>query len=310
MEYFELSNGNKIPSIGTGPSAVYRRMNDIKLRWKWVKQVPLVGNFAYRVYYHFKVLSVSHQWVNVLSESLKTGYRLIDYSNSYGDGKLIMKAIKKSGVERKDIFIISRASNPKQVSHQVREEFIQSLSNLGVDYIDLYMFHWPVPDCYIETYREIEKLYKEGLVKNIGICNCHQHHIDAILKECEIKPVVNEIEVHPLFTQKPLVKYCQEHGIRVIAYTPLAINDYRLRNSKILRGIAEKYHKNFCQIVLRWHIQNGVIPIPYSFNPKHNQSNFEVFDFELAEEEIKVIDGFNYNCRLRYDPDNCDFSIL
>ena len=139
---------------------------------------------------------------------------------------------------------------------------------------------------------------------------CHQHHIEAILRECEIKPVVNEFEVHPLFTQKPLVKYCEDKGIRVIAYTPLAINDYRLRNSKILRGIANKYNKNIYQIVLRWHIQNGIIPIPYSFNPKHNKSNLDVFDFELTDDEMKVIDGFNYNSRLRYDPDNCDFSIL
>lgn len=310
MEYFELSNSNKIPSIGTGPSAVYRRMNDITLRWKCLKGVPLFGNFLFRVYRHFVVASVSRQWVNVLSESLKTGYRLIDYSNSYGDGKLIKAAINKSGVDRKEIFIVSRASNQKQFSHQVREEFMESLSNMGLDYVDLYMFHWPVPNRFIETYKEIEKLYNEGLVKNIGLCNCHQHHIEAILKECDIKPVVNEFEVHPLFTQKPLVKYCQNQGIRVIAYTPLAINDYRLRNSKILRRIAEKYNKNFCQIILRWHIQNGIIPIPYSFNPKHNKSNFEVFDFELTEEEIKVIDGFNYNSRLRYDPDNCDFTIL
>ena len=310
MEYFELSNGNKIPCIGTGPSAVYRRMNDIKLRWKWLKDVPLFGNFLFRVYRHFVVAGVCRQWVNVLSESLKSGYRLIDYSNSYGDGKLIKAAIKKSGVDRKEIFIISRASNQKQFSRQVREEFLQSLSNMGLDYVDLYMFHWPVPNRFIETYKEIEKLYKEGFVKNIGLCNCHQHHIEAILKECEIKPVVNEFEVHPLFTQKNLVNYCQDHGIRVIAYTPLAINDYRLRNSKILRGIADKYNKNFCQVILRWHIQNGIIPIPYSFNPKHNQSNFEVFDFELSEEEMKVIDGFNYNSRLRYDPDNCDFTIL
>lgn len=310
MEYFELSNSNKIPCIGTGPSAVYRRMNDITLRWKCLKGVPLFGNFLFRVYRHFVVASVSRQWVNVLSESLKTGYRLIDYSNSYGDGKLIKAAINKSGVDRKEIFIVSRASNQKQFSHQVREEFMESLSNMGLDYVDLYMFHWPVPNRFIETYKEIEKLYNEGLVKNIGLCNCHQHHIEAILKECDIKPVVNEFEVHPLFTQKPLVKYCQNQGIRVIAYTPLAINDYRLRNSKILRRIAEKYNKNFCQIILRWHIQNGIIPIPYSFNPKHNKSNFEVFDFELTEEEIKVIDGFNYNSRLRYDPDNCDFTIL
>ena len=240
MDYFELSNGAKIPCLGTGPSAVYRRMNDINYKWKWISDIPLIGRLLYRIIYIFKRQKVSRQWVDVLSESLKVGNRLIDYSNSYGDGNLLGQAIIKSGIDRKELFIVSRASNSSQFIHSVREEFLKSLSNMELEYVDLYMFHWPVPSHFIETYKEIEKLYNEGLVKNIGICNCHQHHIEAILRECEIKPVVNEFEVHPLFTQKPLVKYCEDKGIRVIAYTPLAINDYRLRNSKILRGIANK----------------------------------------------------------------------
>lgn len=308
MENYKLLNGVEIPCIGTGPSAIYRILDSRK--WKWVAKIPIIGNFSYRVINRLRAIPIEHKYVKVLSESLKTGYRLIDYSNAYGDGKLIGKAIRKSGVDRKDIFIISKASNRDQYRGEVRSTFMQSLSKLGVGYIDIYMFHWPVTEHFIETYKEIEKLYKEGYIKSIGVCNCQQHHVETIIKECEIKPMVNEFEVHPLFTQKPLVNYCREQGMQIIAYTPLAINDYRLRNSRVLRGIAEKYHKNIQQIILRWHIQNGIIPIPFSFNIKHNKSNFDVFDFELSNEEMKVIDGFNINSRLRYDPDNCDFTIL
>lgn len=308
MEKYKLINGVEIPCIGTGPSAIYRILDSRK--WSWVAGIPLIGTLSYRIINRLRSIPVEIKYVKVLAESIRTGYRLIDYSNAYGDGKLIGKAIRKSGVDRKDIFIVSKASNREQYRGEVRKAFIQSLSNLGVDYIDIYMFHWPVTDYYIETYKEIEKLYKEGLIRSIGVCNCQQHHIETIIKECEIKPMVNEFEVHPLFTQKPLVQYCHDQGMQIIAYTPLAINDYRLRNSKILRGIANKYNKNLQQIILRWHIQNGIIPIPFSFNIKHNQSNFDVFDFVLSNEEMKIIDGLNINSRLRYDPDNCDFTIL
>lgn len=308
MRSYHLLNGVEIPCIGTGPSAIYRILDSRK--WKWVSTIPFIGQLFYRVVNRLRSIPIEHKYVKVLSESIKTGYRLIDYSNAYGDGKLIGKAIKKSGVDRKDIFIVSKASNRDQYRNEVREAFMRSLSNLGVDYVDIYMFHWPVTEHFVETYKEIEKLYKEGLIKSIGVCNCQQHHIEAIIKECDIKPMVNEFEIHPLFTQKPLIKYCHDLGMQIIAYTPLAINDYRLRNSKVLREIANKYHKNIQQIILRWHIQNRIIPIPFSFNIKHNQSNFDVFDFELSNEEMKVIDGLNINSRLRYDPDNCDFSIL
>lgn len=308
MENYRLLNGVQIPCMGTGPSAIYRIIDSRK--WQFINKLPIFGNLMYRVIYRLISIPIEHKYVKLLANSIKQGYRLIDFSCAYGDGRLIGRAIRKSGVNRKDIFIVSKASNGGQFNNEVREEFMRHLSNLGVDYIDIYMFHWPVTGHFIKTYKEIEALYKEGLIKSIGVCNCQQHHIESIIKECEIMPMVNEFEVHPLFTQKPLVEYCHKHGMQVIAYTPLAINDYRLRNSKILHGIAAKYKKNIQQIILRWHIQNKIIPIPFSFNNKHNQSNFEVFDFELSKEEMDIIDGLNINSRLRYDPDNCDFTIL
>ena len=235
------------------------------------------------------------------------GYRMIDYSSAYGNEQLLKKAIKKSGVKREDLYIISRASNNDQYNHRVRESFMKSLHKIGVDYLDLYMFHWPVTDHYVDTYKEIEKLYKDGLVKSIGVCNCHQHHLEAIMKECEIVPMVNEFEVHPLFTQKPLISFCKEHGIHVIAYTPLARNDDRLRKNLILRGIAQKHHKTIYQVILRWDVQNGLTPIPRSSKIERNRQNLDIFDFELSNEEMKAIDSININSRLRFDPDNLDF---
>lgn len=305
MEFFDLSNGVKIPCIGTGPSSVERAVRWTRI--KWLDKIPWFGRRANSVLYRYYYWKAQKKWVDVLATSLKSGYRLIDYSSAYGDGKLINRAIIKSGIKRENLFIITRATNNDQYNHRVRESFMKSMENIGVNYIDLYMFHWPVTEHFIETYKEIEKLYKEGLIKAIGICNCHQHHIEAIEKECDIMPMVNEFEVHPLFTQKALVKYCQNRNIQVIAYTPLAKNDDRLRKNLILQGLAQKYHKNLQQIILRWDVQNGIIPIPYSFNDEHNRQNLDIFDFELTDEEIKAIDSININSRLRFDPDNLDF---
>ncbi len=169
------------------------------------------------------------------------------------------------------------------------------------------MFHWPVTGYFVETYKEIEKLYKDGFVKAIGVCNCHQHHLEKIMQECEIMPMVNEIEVHPLFTQKPLIQFCKDNNIHIIAYPPLARNDDRLRKNLILRDIAYKYNKTIYQIILRWDIQNGLTPIPRSKNVERNRANINVFDFCLTEEEMKAIDSININSRLRFDPDNLDF---
>ena len=299
---FILSNGIPIPSIGTGPGIL-----QIGDGWQWINRLPFFGVRINAVVWRISKFNRQRKWVNSLATSLKMGYRLIDYSSAYGNEQMLKKAIKKSGIKREDLFIISRASNNDQFNHRVRESFMNSLRKIGVDYLDLYMFHWPVTDHFIETYKELEKLYKEGLVRAIGVCNCHQHHLEKIMQECEIVPMVNEFEVHPLFTQKPLIRFCKEHNIHIIAYTPLARNDDRLRKNLILREIAKKYNKTIYQVILRWDVQNGLTPIPCSKNPERNRANFDIFDFELTEEEMKAIDSININSRLRFDPDNLDF---
>ena len=235
---------------------------------------------------------------------------LLDYSSAYGNEQLIGKAIKKSGIERKNIFLTTRESNRQQEKGNIREQLFNTLKSYSTDYVDLYMFHWPVTGVYLDTWKQIEQLYKEGYCRSIGVANCNQHHLEEIFKIAEVIPHINQFEVHPLFTQKPLIEYCRTKNIVVEAYTPIARFDDRLVRLPALKAIATKYSKTVVQIILRWHIQNGVIPVVRSLNKKRQLENISVFDFELTSEEMQTIDGFNINSRLRYDPDNCDFSIL
>ena len=250
------------------------------------------------------------QYVAAIENALHLGYRLIDYSAAYGDGQLLMEAIQKSGVRREELFITTRVSNRAQREGRVREELTSFLKTMKLDDVDLLQFHWPVTDLYLDTWREMEKLHEEGLVKHLGVANCHEHHLEELFKMCKYRPEVGQFEIHPLFTQKPLIEYYREQGIVVEAYTPLARYDDRLVRLPLLKRLEKKYDKTFVQIILRWHVQNGVVPLVRSMSRKHQQENIDIFDFELSDEDMKAIDGININSRLRYDPDNCDFSIL
>lgn len=299
MDFITTNNGCRIPMIGYGPGAVVQK--------KFIScKIRIVERAINAVYNRL----MFRKYVNNCVFALQNGYRLIDYSAAYGFERLIGKAIKKSKVPREEIIITTRVSNPDQFTRNIRDAFFNSMKKLGVSYIDLYMFHWPVDNCYVETYKEMEKLYQEGYIKILGVANCHQHHLEDILKVCNVPPAINQFEVHPLFTQKPLIEFCQDNHIAVEAYTPLARNDDRLRRNKILREIAEKYDKTIQQIILKWHVQNGIIPIVRSSNRKRIIANISIFDFLLSKEEIQRIDSININSRLRYDPDNCDFTAL
>ena len=299
MDFITTNNGCRIPMIGYGPGAVVQK--------KFIScKIRIVERAINAVYNRL----MFRKYVNNCVFALRNGYRLIDYSAAYGFERLIGKAIKKSKVPREEIVITTRVSNPDQFTRNIRDAFFNSMKKLGVSYIDLYMFHWPVDNCYVETYKEMEKLYQEGYIKILGVANCHQHHLEDILKVCNVTPAINQFEVHPLFTQKPLIEFCQDNHIAVEAYTPLARNDDRLRRNKILREIAEKYDKTIQQIILKWHVQNGIIPIVRSSNRKRIIANISIFDFLLSKEEIQRIDSININSRLRYDPDNCDFTAL
>lgn len=301
---FLLSNGNRIPMMGLGTDNVFFISPP-----KTVAN-PYLNRLLQAYNHRFLKPRLNNQMACRFAKAIKAGYRLIDTSAAYNNEQSIGKAIKASGVARENLFITTRCTNKMQYNGSVREGFLQSLEKFGLEYIDLYMFHWPVPEHYLDTWRIMEELYEEGLVKNLGFANCHQHHIEEILKICKIRPVLNQVEIHPLFTQKPLIEYCRSEGIQVEAYSPLAQNDGRLRKNKILEEISRKYNKTKIQVIIRWHIDNGVIPVPRSMNVERMISNFNVFDFTLTAEEVAAIDSININSRLRYDPDNCDYTIL
>ena len=298
----ELSN-RSIPLIGFGPGiAGYSSKMQKRHEGPW--------RYYYGIINKVKNRFVKKDYVDAVTHALNLGYRLIDYSSAYGDGSLLQKAIYKSEIKREDLFITTRVSNRAQREGRVREEFMTFLKNMNLKYVDLLQFHWPVTDLYLSTWREMEELYDEGYVKHLGVANCHQHHLEEILKICKHRPEVGQFEIHPLFTQKPLIQYYKDNGIVVEAYTPIARYDDRLVRLPLLKKLEKKYNKTFVQIILRWHVQNGVIPLVRSMSKEHQLENFSIFDFELSPEDMAALDAININSRLRYDPDNCDFSIL
>lgn len=304
MEFRKLQNGNTIPCVGLGTDDVLFVRKLSHSNNKYIQRIlSIYQQRILRPYLNYR-LSES------IVRAIRSGYRLIDTSAAYNNEKAIGRAIRNSGVSREELFVTTRITNKQQYEGNVRDSFFKSLSNFGLEYIDLYMIHWPVPEHYLHTWKEMEKLCEEGYIKNLGVANCHQHHIEELLKICKIRPVINQFEVHPLFSQKPLIEYCKKNGIQVEAYSPIAQNNDRLRKNRVLNGLAKKYGKTMQQIILRWHIDNGVIPIPRSTNAQRLKQNINIFDFKLTQEEIESIDAININSRLRYDPDNCDFTLL
>lgn len=302
--YFVLANGNRIPKLGLGTDDVFfinppRHSNNKVIN-------KFLNAYNYRILKPYLNSIMAKRFV----KAFRAGYRLIDTSAAYNNEKSIGDAIRMSGIPREEFFVTSRCTNHSQFENKVRESFFLSLKKFGLDYLDLYMFHWPVTNYYLDTWKELESLYKKGYIRNLGVANCNIHHLQELLSVCNIKPVINQIEVHPLFTQKKLIGFCKEQGIQVEAYSPLAKNDDRLRHNRVIGTLAEKYGKSRSQIIIRWHIDNGIIPIPRSMHVCRMIQNLDVFDFKLLQDEVEAIDAININSRLRYDPDNCDFTLL
>lgn len=235
----------------------------------------------------------------------------IDTSSAYGMAETVIgKQIAKN--ERDKVVICTKISARDQLRNGKRIDKIckNSMTKLNVNQLDIYLMHWPVDKNYIDVWKQMEELYCEKKVKAIGVCNCHIHHLDEILSRCTIKPMIHQMEIHPLFTQCELSNFCRKEGIQIMAYTPLARNDDRLANSKLLKTLSLKYKKSISQIILRWHVQLGNIPVVSTGNYMHYCDNMNIFDFSLSEEEVNRISGMNINSRLRYDSDNCNFCEL
>jgi Aldo/keto reductases, related to diketogulonate reductase len=194
--------------------------------------------------------------------------------------------------------------NSDQGYDETLRAFEASLNRLGFDYVDLYLVHWPVKGKYKDTYRALERLYKEGYARAIGVSNFHIHHLEDLLSSCEVKPAVNQVECHPLLTQEELRKYCRDQHIAFQAWSPIMKGQLDL---PVLTELAAKYNKTPAQIVLRWDLQNDILTIPKSVRPERIRENADIFDFELSRDDMARIDGLNRNHRFGADPDNFNF---
>lgn len=234
----------------------------------------------------------------VVLKAFEVGYRSIDTATVYGNEAGVGRAIQAAHLKREDLFITTKVWNTDHGYEQTLQAFDKSLDLLGLDYIDLYLIHWPVPkyDRYIETYQALEKLYKDGRVRAIGVCNFTIEHLERLLKECEVVPVVNQVERHPYFQQKELKKFCESHEIYLEAWSPLMTGGAVLQDELIIE-LAKKYRKTPAQIILRWQLDSDVIVIPKSVTPSRIEENFNIFDFSLTEEDMKKIETIDRNHR-------------
>jgi diketogulonate reductase-like aldo/keto reductase len=256
----------------------------------------------------FKVEEGS-ELVQAIKAAVKHGYRSIDtaaiYQNEKSTGQGIREALQENNLSREDLFVTSKVWNADLGYESTIAAYEASLERLGLDYLDLYLIHWPVAGKYKEAWRALETLYKEGRVKAIGVSNFQIHHLEDLMKDAEIKPMVNQVEYHPMLTQKDLIQFANEHGIQMEAWSPLMQG--QLLDNPSLLDIAGQYGKSVAQIILRWDLQHGIVTIPKSTKEQRIIENSSVFDFELSAEDMNRIDALNEDRRVGPDPDNFDF---
>ncbi|MED0668748.1 aldo/keto reductase [Aneurinibacillus aneurinilyticus] len=239
--------------------------------------------------------------------AVEAGYRSIDTASLYHNERGVGKAIQACGIPREDLFITTKIWNSNQGYDSTLYAFEESLKKLGLEYLDLYLIHWPVKEKYKETWRAMEKLYKDGLVRAIGVSNFHVHHLEDLLTSAHIIPMVNQVEFHPRLTQKTLLIFCKEKGIQLEAWSPLMRG--RLLDEPMLNNIARKHGKTPVQVILRWDLQHEVVTIPKSVHAERIVANADIFDFTLSDEEMRQIDALNRNERSGQDPDHFHFDF-
>ncbi|MBV9941465.1 MAG: aldo/keto reductase [Solirubrobacterales bacterium] len=268
VPYVDLNDGNRIPQLGFG-----------------VFQVP------------------AEDTADTVSEALKAGYRLIDTAAAYGNEEGVRDALQASDLARSEVMITTKLANSEHGRDQARAAFRQSLEKLGGDYIDLYLIHWPIPsqDLYLETWETLCALKDEGSVRSIGVSNFQVEHLERIVDATGVVPTVNQIELHPRLQQPELRRYHAEHGIRTEAWSPLGKG--QLLGDPAIEKIASGHGRTPAQVVLRWHIQLGNIVIPKSVTPSRIEENFQVFDFELSDQEMHQLAELDRGERTGPDPD-------
>ena len=260
-------------------------------------EMPRLGYGVFRVKDH-------DECVQGVAEALKAGYRAIDTAAIYGNEEAVGEAIKASGIAREELFITTKLWNADQGYDTTLKAFDVSLKKLGLDYVDLYLTHWPKPQL-VDTYKAIERLYEEKLIRVPGVSNHHQHHLEQVFANCNVKPMVNQIECHPSLSQDSLRAFCAQHNIAVTSWAPLGTGI--VFTHPVVKQLATKYGKSPAQIVLRWHLEIGNITIPKSVTPERIVENLNIFDFSLATDEVAAITALNTFHRTGSDPDNFNF---
>lgn len=241
--------------------------------------------------------------VNAIHKALEVGYRSIDTAAAYKNEEGVGKALKSAGVPREEIFVTTKLWNDDQ--QRPHEALQESLEKLQLDYVDLYLMHWPVPaiDHYVEAWQGMIELQQKGLAKSIGVCNFQVSHLQRIIDETGVKPVINQIELHPLLQQRQLNAWNATHKIQTESWSPLAQGGKGVFDQKIIRELADKYGKTPAQIVIRWHLDSGLVVIPKSVTPARIVENFNVWDFRLDKDELGEIAKLDKGTRLGPDPD-------
>ncbi len=280
MENYTLSNGVQIPVIGYGT-------------WQ-----ALEGETAYQA----------------IQAALAAGYTHIDTAAVYGNEKSIGRAIKDAGVDRASLFITSKVWNTERGYEKTHQAFEKTLSDLGTDYLDLYLIHWPAnaqqfPEqsaaLNAETWRALEELYQAGRIKAIGVSNFLVHHLETLLSTAQIVPMVNQIEFHPGFMQESVVAFCTAHNILVQAWAPLGTG--KMLGNETLISIANKYEVSTAQLCIKWCLQHGTLPLPKSVTPTRMQENKAVFDFTISDADMQTIDALPYIGGSGLNPDTIAF---
>ncbi|TVP85403.1 MAG: aldo/keto reductase [Alkalicoccus sp.] len=263
MEYVTLNNGLTMPKLGFG---VWQVEND--------------------------------EAEKAVKNAVKTGYRSIDTAMIYKNEEGVGRALKAIDVPREEMFITTKVWNADQGYDNTIKAFEASLERLGLDYVDMYLIHWPVPehDNYVETYQAMEKLYELGRVKAIGVCNFDQNHLERLLEECSVTPAVNQVECHPFLAQNELKDFCRSNDIFIEAWSPL-MQGGEVLNHPVIQSIADDHSKTGAQVILRWHLQNDSIVIPKSVTPERIKENIDVFDFELSDSEMDLINNLDRGIR-------------